>query len=98
MTSFPTLIDVSDPMLDIANNPFIDLSNQGIEQRPDRWQTDDVACAKVINKLRREIGKREFKLAHPPLMYSNEQRRAWSDRLYQELAYWTSRLSDAHYN
>lgn len=84
--------------LDMANNPFIDWSNRGVEQRPPLWETDDIACAKVINKLRREIAKREFKLAHPPLMYSNEQRLAWFNRLQEELQYWTSRLTDARYN
>jgi len=84
--------------LDMPNNPFIDWSNHGIEQRPDRWATDDIACAKVIAKLRREIGKAEFKLAHPPLMYSDEQRFAWSDRLHTRIAYWTSRLAEARYN
>jgi len=85
-------------MLDIMNNPFIDWSNHGVEQLPNTWAADDIACAKVYAKIRREIGKAEFKLAHPPLMYSNEQRLAWSNRLHAEIQYWKSRLHDAFYN
>jgi hypothetical protein len=84
--------------LDIANNPFIDWSNHGVEQLPNQWETDDVACAKVHAKLRREIMKLEFKLAHPPLMYNQRQRRQFSRQCHEMIAYWTSRLSDAHYN
>lgn len=72
------------------NNPFV--------ENLTTWSTNDVAGTKVHEKIRKEIGKAEFKLAHPPLMYSNAQRRAWSDRLHVDIAYWTSRLSDAHYN
>lgn len=87
-----------DTFLDMANNPFIDWSNHGVEQRPTNWATDDVACAKVIAKLRREITKAELKLANPPLMYSDEQRIAYNGRLLTRIAYWTSRLSEARYN
>lgn len=97
MNNYP-LIDVSDPMLDIDNNPFIDWSNRGVEQRPTTWETDDIACAKVIAKLRRELIKCEMKLAHPPLMYSSDQRRAFSDRVHGNIAYWNSRLAEARYN
>jgi len=82
----------------MSNNPFIDWSNHGVEQNPNTWATDDVACTKVIAKLRREIQKAEFKLAHPPLMYSSQQRQAFRDRLMLDINYWTSRLSEARYN
>ena len=84
--------------LDMSNNPFIDWSSRGVVQNPTTWNTDEVACAKVLLKLRREIAKAEFKLSHPPLMYSNQQRLAWRNRLETDIAYWTSRLSEARYN
>jgi len=84
--------------LDMSNNPFIDWSNRGIEQRPSTWATDDTACAKVIAKLRREISRAEFKLNHPPMMYSAEQRLAFHNRLVTNIAYWNSRLAEARYN
>jgi len=84
--------------LDMSNNPFIDWSNHGVEQLPNTWATDDVACAKVIAKLRREIVKAEFKLAHPPLMFSVDQRASYSERHTRMIAYWTSRLAEARYN
>lgn len=84
--------------LDMSNNPFIDWSNHGVEQRPSTWSTEEVACAKVLAKLRREIGKCEFKLAHPPLMYSFAQRKAFEERMNGNIAYWTSRLAEAQYN
>lgn len=87
-----------DSFLDMSNNPFIDWSSRGVEQRPTTWSIDDVACAKVVAKLRREIMKAEFKLAHPPMMYSMQQRQAWSERYYARIAYWTSRLAESHYN
>jgi len=62
------------------------------------WNTDAVAGMKVHDKIRREIAKAEFKLAHPPLMYSNEQRRAFSNRMYSNIQYWNNILNKAHYN
>jgi len=84
--------------LDMATNPFIDWSNHGVEQSPTTWNTDDVACAKVIAKIRREITKAEFKFNHPPLMYSVDQRRAYYERHGRFIAYWNSRLAEARYN
>jgi len=84
--------------LDMATNPFIDWSNHGVEQSPTTWNTDDVACAKVIAKLRREIVKAEFKLTHPPLMYSAEQRVAYHNRWVTTIGYYNSRLAEARYN
>jgi len=87
-----------DTFIDIEHNPFIDWSNHGIEQLPNQWSTDDVACAKVLSKIRKEILKCEVVLAHPPIMFSDEQRLIWSTNLHEQIQYWTSRLSDAHYN
>jgi len=62
------------------------------------WNTDAVAGIKVHDKIRREIAKVEFKLAHPPLMYSNEQRRAYRNRMFSNIEYWNAILNKAHYN
>jgi len=85
-------------MLDIMNNPFIDWSSHGVQVVPETWDTDHEACASVLQVLRDNIARCEFKLAHPPMMYSESQRRAFSDRMYDGIAYWTSRLAEARYN
>jgi len=87
-----------DTFLDMEKNPFINWSNHGIEQHPTTWQTDDIACAKVLAKLKREIKKTTFKLNHPPLMYSENQRLNYTRYHSTNLLYWNSRLAEASYN
>lgn len=78
---------------DAQNNPF--LSNE-TPYDTDRWESDDVARAKVYSYLRKRIERVKWFIDHP--LDEENWNESTMNHLKRELARWVNLLNQAIYN
>lgn len=83
---------------DYPNNPFF-VPNYGVpEGEITTWFSEDIAGTKVLNKIRKEIARCEFKLKHLPIMFDEEEKARFIADMNLSLELWNYRLDQARYN